>query len=113
MASGGLNDAVYVVASLRKIICVVCVRISSQIRGQYILAIAYLGRQHRGWIVDGKVVPEVEFEALPHALDQHSVQTMFDLWTVMNNLILFEQGCPLPAGRHLLPEVVATWNRGN
>ena len=41
MASGGLNDAVYVVASLQKIICVIRVCISSQIRGQYMSAIAY------------------------------------------------------------------------
>ena len=112
MASGGLNDAMYVVASLRKIIRVVRLRISSQIRGQYMLAIADLGRQHLGWILDGGVVPEMECEAMSHAVDQHSVQTMFDLWTAMCNLILFERGCPLPAGRHLLPEVVATWNRG-
>ncbi len=113
MASGGLNDAMYVVASLRKIIRVVRVRISSQIRGQYMSAIADLGRQHLGWILDGGVVPEMECEAMSHAVDQHSVQTTFDLWTAsMCNLILFERGCPLPAGRHLLPEVVATWNRG-
>jgi hypothetical protein len=92
MASGGLNDAVYVVASLQKIICVVRVCISSQIRGQYMLAIAYLGWQRIGWIVDGGVVPEMEFKASPHAVDQHNVQTAFDLWTAMNNLILLSKG---------------------
>ena len=33
------------------------------------------------------------------------------LWRALCNLIQ-EQQRPLPAGRHLLPEVVATWNRG-
>jgi hypothetical protein len=56
------------------------------------LAIAYLGWQQIGWIVDGGVVPEMEFKALPHAVDQHSVQTAFDLWTAMNNLILLSKG---------------------
>jgi hypothetical protein len=93
MASGGLNDAMYVVASLRKIIRVVCVRISSQIRGQYMSAIADLGRQHLGWILDGGVVPEMECEAMSHAVDQHSgVQTTFDLCTAMCNLILLSEG---------------------
>jgi hypothetical protein len=64
MASGGLNDAMYVVASLRKIIRVVCVRISSQIQGQYMSAIANLGRQHLGWIVDGGVVPKIVLPVL-------------------------------------------------
>jgi hypothetical protein len=112
MASAGLDNAFYVVASLRKIIRVVRVRISNLIRGQYMSAIADLGRQHLRWIVDGGVVPEMEFQAGSHAVDQHSVQTTFDLWKAMSNLILVERGRPLPAGRHLLPEVVATWNRG-
>ncbi|KAI2505554.1 hypothetical protein MHU86_8890 [Fragilaria crotonensis] len=75
-------------------------------------AIAHLGRQHLRWIVDGGVVPEMEFETGSHAVDQHSVQTTFDLWQAMCNLIIDERGRPLPAGKHLLPEVVATWNRG-
>ena len=112
MASGNLDNAFFVVASLRKIIRVVRVRISSQIRGQYMSAIAHLGRQHLRWIVDGGVVPEMEFETGSHAVDQHSVQTTFDLWQAMCNLIIDERGRPLPAGKHLLPEVVATWNRG-
>jgi hypothetical protein len=53
MASGSLDDAFYVVASLREIIRVVYVRVSRLIRQQYLSAIADLGRQHLGWIVDG------------------------------------------------------------
>ena len=42
---------------------------------------------------------------------QHTLQFTFDLWNAMSKLIQ-ELDVPLPAGKHLLQEVVATWNRG-
>ena len=110
MASGGLDNALYVVASLRQIIRVVRIRISPLIRGQYLSVLGDLGRKHLDWIEDG-VVPPMEFKAGSHAVDQHSVQTTLDLWIAMTNMI-FSRRRPLPAGRHLLPEIVASWNRG-
>jgi SAP domain len=110
MASGALNHAFYVVASLRKIIRVVHVQVGSLIREQYVSVITNLGRQHLSWIAEG-AVPAMAFEAGSHAVDHHSVQCTLDLWRAICRLIL-EQGKPLPAGRHLIPEVVATWNRG-
>jgi len=111
MASGALDHAFYVVASLRKIIRVVHVQVgSSLIREQYLSVITNLGRQHLNWIEEG-IVPAMTFEAGSHAVDQHSVQCTLDLWRALCKLI-YEQKRPLPAGRHLIPEVVATWNRG-
>ena len=51
------------------------------------------------------------FEAGCHSVDHHSVQCTLDLWRALCRLIQ-GQGQPIPAGRHLIPEVVATWNRG-
>ena len=92
------------------IIRVVRIRISNLIRQQYMSAIADVGRQHLSWI-DSGVVPELELKAGSYAVDQHSVQATFDLWKAMSDMIE-ERQSPLPAGRHLLLEVVATWNRG-
>ena len=111
MASGCLNDALYVVASLRKIIRVVHVRVSNLIRQQYLSAIGDLGRQHLGWNVEGSLPATLEIEPESHAVDRHSVWTTLCLWREMSRMIS-ERGRPLPAGKHILPEVVATWNRG-
>jgi hypothetical protein len=56
-------------------------------------------------------VPAMTFKARSHAVDHHSAQCTLDLWRALCNLIQ-EQQQPLPAGCHLIPEVVATWNRG-
>jgi hypothetical protein len=112
MASGSLDDALYVVASLRKIVRVVHIRVSTRlIREQYMSAIGALGREHLGWIVDGALPEDVRTEAGSHAVDRHSVWTTLLLWREMSRMIS-ARGRPLPARRHLLPEVVATWNRG-
>ena len=110
MASSALNHAFYVVASLRKIIRVVHVWAGSLIREQYLSVISNLGRQHLNWIEEG-VVPAMTFEAGSHAVDHHSVQCTLDLWRALCNLIQ-EQQRLLPAGRHVIPEVVATSNTG-
>jgi hypothetical protein len=110
MASGGLDHAFFVVASLRKIIRVVYVRVGSLIREQYLSAITNFGQKHLNWIAEG-IVPTMTFEAGCHSVDHHSVQCTLDLWRALCRLIQ-GQGQPVPAGRHLIPEVVATWNRG-
>jgi len=111
MAAGILKHAFYVVASLRKILRVVHVRIGSLMQEQYISAITNLVELHLNWMRDG-IVPAMTFEAVSHAVDQHSVQFTFDLWKALCRLITEQEGRPLPAGCHLIPEVVATWNRG-
>ena len=78
---------------------------------QYLSAIGDLGRQHLGWIDLGVLPADMEIDPGSHAVDRHSVLTTLLLWREMSRMIS-ERGRPLPAGRHLLPEVVATWNRG-
>ena len=111
MASGGVNHAIYVVASLQKIIRVVHVCVGSLIQEQYLSAIATLGWQHLHWIKEG-VVPVMTLEAGSHAVDHHSVQCTFALWKALCKVLEEQEWQPLPAGRHLIPEIVATWNRG-
>lgn len=112
MASGGVNHAFYVVASLQKIIRVVHVCVGSLIQEQYLSAIATLGWQHLHWIKEG-VVPVMTLEAGSHAVDHHSVQCTFAcLWKALCKVLEEREWQPLPAGRHLIPEIVATWNRG-
>ena len=110
MACGGLDNAFYVVASLRKILRVVHIRVGPLKRQQYVSAITNLGLQHLNWISEG-TLPAMLFETGSHAVDHHSVQCTLDLWRAMSRMIN-ELQRPLQAGRHLVPEVVATWNRG-
>ena len=109
MACGGLENGFYVVASLRKILRVVHVRVGRLLRQQYVSVITKnLGRQHLNWISEG-TLPTMTFEQDSHAVDHHSVQCTLDLWRAMSRMISDLQR-PLPAGCHLIPEVVATWN---
>ena len=72
MASGALDHAFYIIASLWKIIRVVHVRVGSLTREQYLSVTSNLGRRHLNWIEEG-VVPAMTFEAGSHAADHHSV----------------------------------------
>jgi hypothetical protein len=110
MACGGLDNAFYVVASLRKIIRFVHVRVRSLLREQYLSVIHNLGETQLNWISEG-TLPTMTFERGSHAVDHHSVQCTLDLWRAMNRMIS-ELQRPLPAGCHLIPEVLATWSMG-
>ncbi len=69
-----------------------------------------LGQRHLNWIEEG-VVLTMTFEAGYHAVEHHSIQCTLDLWRALCNSSQ-EQGQPLWADCRLIPEVVATWNRG-
>jgi hypothetical protein len=101
MASGTLKDAFYDVASLRKILRVVHVRIGLLMQEQYILVITTLVRR-LSWMREG-VVPAMASEASSHAVDQHSVQCTFDFFGALCRSIIERDGQPLPAGRHHIP----------
>ena len=112
IASGSVNHAVYVVASLRKIICVVHVHKGALQREQYLSVIATLGRQHLHWITEGVVPARITFKAGSHAVDHHSVQCNFALWKALCNVLEEQEWQQHLVGCHLIPEVVATWSRG-
>ena len=74
-------------------------------------AMVQVDRDHLGWL-DSGIVPQIDLpEGSHHAVDQHTLQFTFGLWNAMSKLIREHAEAPLPAGKHLLPEVVATWNR--
>jgi hypothetical protein len=73
MACGGLDNAYYVVASIRKILRVVHIRVGPLIQQQYVSAITYLGLQHLNWISEGNL-PAMSLKTGSHAVDYCSVQ---------------------------------------
>jgi hypothetical protein len=109
MACGGLNHAIYVVASLRQIIRVVHLNVLESFRYTYMAALTAIIESNLSWVNEG-IVPELNLDKSSHAVDQHSVQMTLDLWLAMVAMIT-EKGQPLPAGKHLLPEAIAEWNR--
>jgi hypothetical protein len=111
MCCAGVNDAIFVVASLRWILHVVHVSISNMFRGQYMSAIGDIGRDHLSWVANNVVPEDMSFKDDSHAVDRHSVQTTLELSNAMVAMISV-RGRPLPAGRHLVPELIAEWNRG-
>jgi hypothetical protein len=58
------------------------------------------------------VPARITFEAESHVVDHHSVQCTFALWKALCKVLEEGEWQPLPAGCHLIPEVVTTWNRG-
>jgi hypothetical protein len=111
MCCAGVNDAIFVVASLRWILHVVHVSISNMFRGQYMSAIGDIGRDHLSWVANNVVPEDMSFKDDSHAVDRHSVQTTLELSNAMVAMISV-RGRPLPAGRHLVPELISEWNRG-
>jgi hypothetical protein len=109
MACGFLDHALFVVASLSRIIRVVHVRMTEAFREQYMAVISDVDYHALSWVNEG-IAPDLDLDESPHAVDQHSVQMTLDLWLAMDAMIT-ERGKPLPAGRHLIPECVAEWNR--
>jgi hypothetical protein len=81
-------------------------------REQYLSAIATLGRQHLHWITEGVVPAKITFEAGSHAVYHHRVHCTFALWKALYKVLEEQEWQPLLVGCHLIPEVVATWNRG-
>lgn len=111
MCCAGVHDAIFVVASLRKIIRVVHVSITNMFCAQYMSAIGDISREHLAWVANNAVPEDLLIRDDSHAVDRHSIQTTLELSNAMLAMIL-ARGRPLPAGRHLVPELIAEWNRG-
>jgi hypothetical protein len=111
MCCAGVIDAIFVVASLRKILRVVHVSITNMFCAQYMSAIGEIGRDHLAWVSNNAVPEDLLIKDDSHAVDHHSIQTTLELSNAMVAMIAV-RGRPLPAGRHLVPELIAEWNRG-
>jgi hypothetical protein len=111
MCCAGVNDAIFVVASLRKIIRMVHISITNMFCAQYMSAISDIGCEHLAWVANNAVPEDLLIKEDSHAVDRHSIQTTLELSNAMLAMIL-ARGRPLPAGRHLVPELIAEWNRG-
>ncbi|KAI2502156.1 hypothetical protein MHU86_12292 [Fragilaria crotonensis] len=109
IACGNLRHAFYVVASLHKIIRVVHVNVDEQVVEQYRCALQEVHDRELSWVLHGRL-PCLGGMKLRHAVDEYTVQNTLELWRAIYNLVK-TRGRPLPAGRMLIPTIVAMWNR--
>jgi hypothetical protein len=78
---------------------------------QYMSAIGDIGREHLAWVANNAVPEDLLIKDDLHAVDRHSIKTTLELSNAMVAMISV-WGRPLPAGPHLVPELIAEWNCG-
>jgi hypothetical protein len=111
LCSAGLDSWFYVSASLSNIIRVVKVSISPGDRFEYMSALTLLRLRHINWVYDETVpLPTFTEEEIGYAKSKHAVEETLHVWRALNSTIE-STGQPLPPGRHLLPSLIAMWNR--
>jgi hypothetical protein len=111
MCCTGVNDAIFVVASLRKILQVVHVSITDMFCAKYMSAIGDIGREHLAWVANNAVPENLLIKDDSHAVDCHSIKTTLEMSNAMVAMISV-RGRPLPAGPPLVPESITEWNHG-
>jgi hypothetical protein len=108
MCCSGLNDWFYVTASLTSILRVVQVQVTDEFRYDYRGCMRIIKERYMGCIYGNEPLPANC--VVGHCKDEQTFVSTLKLWKAMNKLVE-ERGRPLPRGRHILPSLVALWNR--
>ncbi|KAG1705863.1 hypothetical protein DVH05_002427 [Phytophthora capsici] len=109
--SGSVRDGFIVYASSTAIIRVVHVVIGDDIVDSYRLAFLKIKEACMDWIyTPGAPVPPFTAEELGHCGDVSTLKQHLALWRIVVAKIE-ERGGPLPAAKHIIPSVIAIWNR--
>jgi hypothetical protein len=110
MCCAGVDDIFYISASLSSIIRVVHLRCNQEFRLQYVSQLAVLREQHMRWIYNNEGLPPFTNDELGYCKDSDTLATTLALWKATNRLVSQRQR-PLPPGRHILPFIIALWNK--
>ena len=113
-ACSGLEEWIYVVASLDSVIRIVQIGINDLSRSKYMESLTWVKTTYFDWCYSNEndsEIPIPDFGAnYMFAVDKHGLDTTFQLWCELSRRIK-ERGRPLPHGRFILPTLVAFWNR--
>jgi hypothetical protein len=110
MACSGLEDWLYVTASLDSVIRIVLIHTNELALSVYRQSLTWLKDTYFPWVYnDSLPIPDFGNQYL-HAVNKHGVETSLQLWRAMNKIIA-QRRRPLPPGRFLLPSLIAIWNR--
>ena len=108
LCCSGLNDWFYVTASLTEILRVVHVQVTDEFRYDYRQCMTICKDRYMGFIYGGEPLPQNC--VVGHCKDEQTFISTLKLWRAMNALVE-QRGRPLPRGKHILPSLVALWNR--
>lgn len=110
MCCAGVDDIFYVTASLSSIIRIVHLMCNNEFRLRYIQNLAILRDEHMLWIHGTEDLPDFSADELGYCKDTDTLATTVSLWKATVALIQ-QRNRPLPPGKHILPTVIAIWNR--
>ncbi|CEP03823.1 hypothetical protein PBRA_003430, partial [Plasmodiophora brassicae] len=110
MSCGGLDDWLFCISSTTRIIRVVHVQINVEDRACYLSSLSFIRERYLMWIYGDEPVPKFDEDEFGHAIDDVTVRQTLQLWRTVTAVVM-ERGQPLPKGKHILPSLVALWNR--
>lgn len=109
--SGSLRDGFIVYASSTAILRVVHVVIGDDIVDAYRLALRNIKEACMDWIYTPNAsVQPFTVDELGHCGDVSTLKQHLALWRIVEAKTE-ERGGPLPAAKHIIPSVIAIWNR--
>lgn len=108
LCCAGIDDWFYVTASLYEILRVVHCQVNEQFRHDYVACMTLCKERYMSFIYNDGPLPENC--VVGHCKDRQTFVATLKLWRAMNKLVE-ERGRPLPRGKHILPSLVALWNR--
>ncbi|KAE9190862.1 hypothetical protein PF004_g21779 [Phytophthora fragariae] len=107
---GGIQDGFIVYASTTSIIRVVHVFVGNRVSWTYRSALKAIQEGCMGWIYRSEPVPTFKPQALGHCVDQQTLVQTLSLWKAIDKMVN-DRRRPLPAAKHILPSLIALWNR--
>ncbi|KAG1713297.1 hypothetical protein DVH05_001017 [Phytophthora capsici] len=111
ISCGGVQDGFLVYASSTTIIRVVHVVVEPRVSWTYRAALEAIQKGYFTWIYgEHGTVPQFDSAQLGHCIDQATLEQTLMLWKALVKLIN-DRGEPLPPAKHIIPTLVALWNR--
>lgn len=111
LIASSLTHGFLVYASKTTIIRVVHVVAGEDVVDAYLLGLASVKNQCLDWIYSPDIsVPKFSTEELGHCGDMSTLHQHLNLWKALNDMVE-RRGRPLPPARHIIPTVIAKWNR--
>eukprot|EP00644_Phytophthora_capsici_P012550 jgi/Phyca11/113073/e_gw1.23.238.1 len=107
---GSIQDGFLVYASTSSIIRVVHIKVGDHVSWTYRAALNTIQSRYMAWIYDGEPVPTFASHQLGHCVDQQTLLQTFHLWKQLV-VIVNNRRKPLPAAKHIIPSLIALWNR--
>jgi hypothetical protein len=111
LASSGLDERLYVMATVQEVIRVVHIKYNEGNRRHYLIFMSWIKDIHFPWVYNSNLaVTLFTAEEYKHCVDDFTLKSTLAIWQALNGLIQ-ERQLPNSDDLFLFPTVIAYWNR--